>query len=266
MQDKPYTPPVPLETIRSLFGMDLVSVNLEKVYKNDFCFDAPGTPHQMVSMVLRSNEMEKMAEEFDAAALKQTKENYSIGCISTPEGSCFVYARYKNHNGVYQSAFISATIEKELSSGGQPTYKMTQQSILTGVETEDAGKRYFNPVICVCLQITAEEDSDTLLEDLIDPYNSNEFYGCLCYMQQSMATCLSGNKLDTIRNQLWLDPEITKNARMEFINILGATSVDDVLETHMKYLKLAEKFYLALETEGPEISSFEYGAPKLFMN
>lgn len=242
-KDKPVTielNPIPLETIRSLFCLDL-----PEVYQNGFSFEAPFTPHQMVTAILRSIALEKMADEFDEAGKTPLESHYSVGCITTPNGSCFAYARHRNKNGAYHLTFVSANIEPELNAENKPVFNIDHQSIVTGIESKDAGEKYFDPFACLCLSTI----DDNLNTQLIEPQNANDFYASLCYMQQSMASCIAGDDLDLFKNQCWLDPIVTKRAFEEFSNIVGAMSVEDVVKTYHDHLNMMDELLEEIKAE-----------------
>lgn len=249
---------VPLETIRNLFGMDL-----PETYKADFSIELPFTPHQMVAILLKGEDLEEMAAQLNEAAEDPVKSNYSVGCVNTPNGSCFAYARYKRDNGIYSMIFLSSTIEKKTDLKNQEFFSVDPHSFLIGVEDEDNGQRQFNIVGCSNLSIIDEEENT----DLLSPTDAPEFYSSLCYMQQSLASCLCGEELDLYRNQCWLDPIVVKRAYAEFSNLVGATSVDDIKKTYNDRRNMLEELAAEYEDdEQDEVSPPQYPERKLLLN
>ncbi len=238
---------IPLETIRSLFCLDMPDV-----YQPGFPFEATFTPHQMVTSILKSISLDKMADEFDKAGQNPIESNYSTGCITTWNGSCFAYARYKNEKGVYHLTFLSAIITQELSLQQKPIFNIDQQSILTGIENEDAGQQYFDPVACLCRSIIDDDMND----ELIEPQDANDFYASLCYMQQSMAACISGNEFDLLKNQCWFDPIIRERAFIEFSNLVGLHSVEEVIQRYHDHNTMIDGLLAQIEDDDDDTPTY----------
>lgn len=250
--------PLPLETIRNLFALDLPDV-----YQQELSFQASLTLRQLTSAILRSNELDQTADEFDAAADNPVEQDYSIGCVSTPAGSCFAYARFRGENGIPNLVFMSAAIEMTVNKQGKPYYNIDLHSIITGIESEDNGQQYFDPAVCLCLVTTDDEDGTTNTQ-LNEPQDKEECYASLCYIQQSLAVCLSGGALDCITNQCWLDPLMQEHAYQEFTKIVGSTSVQEIITKHLGYLEMIEEIIAEISEEFGD-SDMPENSPKPYM-